>query len=167
MVTTALIQPASFFRPSLSLVIDASLIERSQRTSKRYANGTLKHDTNTDVPDGLSHLPPPSLSNQTSSTPNGTHQKKNKTSHAQEKPAFIKHEPPTHSSTSTKNESNSSCNINSSTETDSKVRPTLVATTTTTTTTTVNSLIAIPPKKETTATNNNHQWFIRRQFHQQ
>lgn len=51
------------------------LDERLQRTSKRCINGTLKHDPLNDSMDPLS----------SSSSNNQIHQKKNKTSHAQEK----------------------------------------------------------------------------------
>jgi hypothetical protein len=97
-------------------------IERSQRTSKRYSNGLLKHDINTDVIDSLSQLSSSSsLNNQTT-----THQKKNKTSHVT-----------LPSTTIPKNEQT----IISTNETDSKIR-------TTTLTATVIPIITSQPKKE-------------------
>jgi hypothetical protein len=57
---------------------DDQLIERSQRTSKRYANGLLKHDSNIDITDSISssHLSSSSLNNQTTTINGATHQKK-------------------------------------------------------------------------------------------
>jgi hypothetical protein len=112
----------NFKRPSLPITIPTHLFldqsssesikledERSQRTSKRYINGSLKHD---DVIDSLSS----SLNNQTTIL-NG---KKNKTSHTQDK-VISKQD----STTILKNEQT----IISSNDTDSKTRPTLLSTT--------------------------------------
>jgi hypothetical protein len=123
-----------------SIFVNFLIDERSQRTSKRYANGSLKHDINKDVIDSLSQLSSSSLNNQTI-TIHGTHQKKNKTSHGQDKLVY-KHEP---STTVVKNEQITISNPTSANETDSKTRTTLLPTTNTAT---VIPIITAQPKKE-------------------
>jgi hypothetical protein len=84
------------------------------------------------------------LNNQTI-TIHGTHQKKNKTSHVQDKIVY-KHEPSTIPSTTVvKNEQITISNLTSANETDSKTRPTLLPTTNTAT---VIPIITAQPKKE-------------------
>ncbi|CAF0725833.1 unnamed protein product [Rotaria sordida] len=151
-------------RPSLSITIPTHLfldqtlsdsikqevdqhVEQPQRISKRYADGLLKHDTNADVIDNLS-----SLNNQTN-TINGTHLKKNKTSHHVQEKSMYKQEPTTiNSTTIEKNEPIIICNTTSTNDIDNKIRPTLVppppTTTTTITTPISNSIIPSQPKKE-------------------
>ncbi|CAF3509463.1 unnamed protein product [Rotaria sp. Silwood1] len=60
--------PTYLFSNQSNKTDDEQIIEKSQKTSKRYANGTIKQDTNTQMIDN-------------SNTTNGTQQKKNKTSH--------------------------------------------------------------------------------------
>ena len=120
-------------RPALPITIPTHLFldqtssegtdERSQRTSKRYANGLPKHD---DVIDG--------------STPiSSNNQKKNKTSHIQEKTLSRQD-----SATTLKNEQTIIQNTVSSNETDNKTRATILPTTAT-----VNPIITPQqPKKE-------------------
>ncbi|CAF1637404.1 unnamed protein product [Rotaria magnacalcarata] len=149
-------------RPSLSIAIpthlfldrslsdaikqDDQLVERSQRVSKRYSDGLLKHDTNVEVTDGLSQPSCSSLNNQT--TTNGTHLKKSKTSHVQEK-SLYKQDPTTTPSTTTttieKNETTLICNTASTNDLDNKTRPTSISTANTTS---VTSITTVQPKKE-------------------
>ncbi|CAF0753789.1 unnamed protein product [Adineta steineri] len=126
---------------------DDQLNERLQRTSKRYANGSTKHDINTDVIDGLSQSSSSSLNNQI--TPiNGTHQKKNKTSHVQDKIVYTKQEPSTiNSTTVVKNEQITISNGILPNETDNKTRTT-TSLPPTTNTATVIPMITTQPKKE-------------------
>ncbi|CAF1083402.1 unnamed protein product [Rotaria sp. Silwood1] len=149
-------------RPSLSIAIPTHLfldqtlsdaikqeddqhIEQTQRISKRYVDGLLKNDTSTDVIDGLSHLSCSSMNNQIN-TINGTHLKKSKTSHVQQK-SMDKLEPTTISSTTIeKNEPIINCNMTSTNDVDNKIRPTLLPSTTTTST--IPSIIPSQPKKE-------------------
>jgi hypothetical protein len=98
--------------------------ERSQRISKRYANGLPKHE---DVIDQTTSI-------------NGTHQKKNKTSHGQEKTISRQD-----STTILKNEQTIIPNTISSNETDNKTRATILPTNNTAT---VNPIITPQPKKE-------------------
>ncbi|CAF4989712.1 unnamed protein product [Rotaria sp. Silwood1] len=60
--------PTYLFSNQSNKTDDEQIIEKSQKTPKRYANGTIKQDTNTQMIDN-------------SNTTNGTQQKKNKTSH--------------------------------------------------------------------------------------
>ncbi|UJR37946.1 hypothetical protein I4U23_030631 [Adineta vaga] len=150
----------NFKHPSLSITIpkhlfldqstkqeDEQLIERSQRTSKRYVNGSLKHDNTTDVVDGLSQNSSASLSSLNNQIPtiNGTHQKRNKTSHVQDK-IISKQEPSILTSTTMiKNEQITITNHTSSNELDSKTRTNILSTTNTAT---VSPMITTQPKKE-------------------
>jgi hypothetical protein len=126
----------NFKRPALPITIPIHLFldqtssedERSQRISKRYANGLSKHD---DIIDGSSQL---SSNNQITSI-NGIHQKKNKTSHVQEK-TISKQD----STTILKNEQTIIPNMISSNEMDNKTRATILPT--------VNPIITPQPKKE-------------------
>ncbi|CAF3877705.1 unnamed protein product [Rotaria sp. Silwood2] len=148
-------------RPSLSIAIPTHLfldqtsfdsikkeddqhIEQSQRVSKRYADGLLKHDTSTDVIDSSSQLSCSSLNNSTN-TINGTHLKKNKTSHVQEKPMYKQESTTISSTTIEKNEPIINCSTTSTNDIDNKSRATLLPTTTTSTST---SIIPSQPKKE-------------------
>ncbi|CAF1366243.1 unnamed protein product [Adineta ricciae] len=152
----------NFKRPSLPITIPTHLfldqeeqsIERSQRISKRYANGSLKHDNNTDVLDGLSQNSLSSSSSSSSSssmnnqlpTTHGAHQKKNKTSHVQDK-TLSKQEPSTLTSTTiVKNEQISTANnTTSSNDLDSKTRTSVLSTTNTAT---ISPMLSTQPKKE-------------------
>ncbi|CAF1089238.1 unnamed protein product [Adineta ricciae] len=150
----------NFKRPSLPIAIPTHLfldqeeqsIERSQRTSKRYANGLLKHDNNTDVLDGLSQNSLSSSSSSSSSmnnqpsTTHGVHQKKNKTSHVQDK-TLSKQEPSTLTSTTiAKNEQISiTNNTTPSNDLDSKTRTSFLSTTNTAT---ISPILSTQPKKE-------------------
>ncbi len=98
---------------------------------------------NTDVIDSLSQFSSSSssLNNQITTTINGTHQKKNKTSHVQEK-TISKQDL---STTVVKNEQTIIPNVISSNDTDSKIRTTILSTTNTVT---INPIITTQPKKE-------------------
>jgi hypothetical protein len=124
---------------------DDQSIERFQRTSKRYANGLLKHDNNTDVIDGLSQFSSSSSLNNQTTTINNLHQKKNKTSHVQEKSISKQDSLTIISTTVGKNEQTIIPNIISSNDTDSKIRTTLLPTINTAT---INPIITTQPKKE-------------------
>ena len=113
--------PIDIKRPSLPITIPTHLLfdkslsdssgERTGAPSKRHVTGSLKHESNADVIDSAAAT----CQTVPLSTSNGpSHQKKNKTSHAQEK-TITKAEPPT--ALSTKNESNTNAN-----ETDNRTR---------------------------------------------
>lgn len=107
------------------ILIDEQPVERPQRVSKRYADGLPKNDTN--GTDSLSNVSSSSVNNQT--TVGGTHLKKNKTSHVQEKTTH-KQEPLTMTSTTVeKNESSLSCNMTSTNDLDNKTHQPLLSTT--------------------------------------
>ena len=131
------------------LLSEEQSIERSQRISKRYANGSLKHDNNTDVLDGLSQNSSSSSSSSMNNqlpTTHGAHQKKNKTSHVQDK-TLSKQEPSTlNSTTIVKNEQISIANNTTpSNDLDSKTRTSFLSTTNTAT---ISPMLSTQPKKE-------------------
>lgn len=117
------------------------LDERSQRTSKRSINGTLKHEPSSEPMDNSLPLSSSSSNNQTTVN-NGIHQKKNKTSHVQEK--ILSKQDST--ATMSTNEQTIPSNSISSNEIDStKTRGTILSTNNTAT---VSPIIAPQPKKE-------------------
>jgi hypothetical protein len=142
-------------RPSLSIIIptqlffdlppsedDPTVAMRPVRTSKRYINDSVKHDTTGDNAnnDGMAPPPPPLLNNQIYSTTNtnGIHQKKNKTSHVHEKIVYKQEQQQSSSSTNVslvtvKNEQNVvSSTFDQSSSIDNKVNLPMTTTTTTT-----------------------------------
>ncbi|CAF3648439.1 unnamed protein product [Rotaria sordida] len=96
--TLPIIIPTYLFSDQSIKTEDDQIIEKSQKTPKRYANGTIKHETQTQMIDN-------------SNITNGTQQKKNKTSHV------YKQEPAICSTTiRIKEESNVMSNVVSSNE---------------------------------------------------